>query len=169
MRLPRTPIAEAIAYGLMRQLSQNELYAGEGKMYGIVLVELPNGEQRVIKAFSGLSNGFSVVKGCVYPIFGREEVALAEAFSLAELETIKQEIITFKQLPEGEQYQRLSAEFKHQLELINSRHSLSKQQRQEKRQQYHQTLIGENLEIALTQLETESCQQGIERKYFKLR
>jgi tRNA pseudouridine32 synthase/23S rRNA pseudouridine746 synthase len=153
----------------MRQLSQNELYAGEGKMYGIVLVELPNGEQRVIKAFSGLSNGFSVVKGCVYPIFGREEVALAEAFSLAELETIKQEIITFKQLPEREQYQRLSAEFKHQLELINSRHSLSKQQRQEKRQQYHQTLIGENLEIALTQLETESCQQGIERKYLKLR
>jgi tRNA pseudouridine32 synthase/23S rRNA pseudouridine746 synthase len=53
--------------------------------------------------------------------------------------------------------------------LINSRHSLSKQQRQEKRQQYHETLLGENLEIALTQLETESRQQGIEGKYFKRR
>ena len=60
---PRTPIAEAIAYGLMRQLTQNELYAREGKIYGILLVELPKGEQRVIKAFSGLLNSFSVVEG----------------------------------------------------------------------------------------------------------
>ncbi|WP_413175989.1 RluA family pseudouridine synthase [Anabaena azotica] len=169
LRLPRTAIAEVIAYGLMRQLSQNEFYAREGKMYGILLVELPNGEQRVIKAFSGLLNGFSVVEGWVEPIPGRDEVALTEACTLAELESIKQEIITLKQLPEREQYQKLSAEFKQQLELINSRHSLSKQQRQEKRQQYHQTLVGENLEIALTQLETESRQQGIERKYFKRR
>jgi tRNA pseudouridine32 synthase/23S rRNA pseudouridine746 synthase len=47
----------------MRQLTQNELYAREGKIYGILLVELPKGEQRVIKAFSGLLNSFSVVEG----------------------------------------------------------------------------------------------------------
>ena len=52
LRLPRTPLAEAIANSLMQQLEQNYLYSHEGKMYGILLVELPNGEQKVIKAFS---------------------------------------------------------------------------------------------------------------------
>ncbi|WP_016952550.1 RluA family pseudouridine synthase [Anabaena sp. PCC 7108] len=165
LKLPRTPLAEAIAKGLMQQLQQNEIYSREGKMYGILLVELPNGEQRVIKAFSGLLNSCSVVEGWVTPIPGREDIALAETRTLAKLAAIKQEIITLKQLPEREKYAILSAEFKQQLQILSLQHSQSKRERQEKRQQ-----LGENITIAtIAQLEAESRQQGIERKYLKRR
>jgi len=73
LRLPRTPLAEAIANSLMQQFEQNHLYFYEGKMYGILLVELPNGEQRIIKAFSGLLNGHGMVLGWVSPIPGRRK------------------------------------------------------------------------------------------------
>jgi tRNA pseudouridine32 synthase/23S rRNA pseudouridine746 synthase len=36
MKLPRTPLVEAIAYNLMQQLASDELYFREGKMYGIL-------------------------------------------------------------------------------------------------------------------------------------
>ena len=49
-------------------------------------------------------NGCSVVEGWVPPIPGRDEVALEEARTLAELDAIKQELITLKQLPERQQY-----------------------------------------------------------------
>jgi tRNA pseudouridine32 synthase/23S rRNA pseudouridine746 synthase len=68
LRLPRTSLAEAIAYGLMQHLANNDGYSDEGKMYGILLVELPAGEQRVLKAFSGLLNGSSTIEGWVPPI-----------------------------------------------------------------------------------------------------
>ncbi|MEA5576744.1 RluA family pseudouridine synthase [Anabaena sp. UHCC 0451] len=169
LKLPRTALVEAIAQGLMQQLKQNQIYNQEGKMYGVLLVELPNGEQRVIKAFSGLLNGYSVVGGWVLPIPGREEIALAETQTLTELEKIKQEIINLKQIPERQQYETLALEFKQQLELINLKHHHSKEQRQAKRQEYQQTLTGKTLEIAITELEAESRQQGIERKYLKRR
>ncbi|MFM2061214.1 MAG: hypothetical protein RLZZ507_884 [Cyanobacteriota bacterium] len=167
LKLPRTALSEAIAKGLMQQICQDQIYNHEGKMYGILLVELPNGEQRIIKAFSGLLHGCSVVEGWVTPIPGREEVALVETHTLTELEKIKQEIITLKQIPEREEYATLAAEFKQQLQIMNLQHHQSQQQRQEKRQQYQQNLTGETLEIALAELEAESRQQGIERKYLK--
>jgi len=55
---------EAIAYGLMQHLANKDRYSYEGKM-GVLLVELPAGEQRVLKAFSGLLNGHNVVEGWV--------------------------------------------------------------------------------------------------------
>jgi tRNA pseudouridine32 synthase/23S rRNA pseudouridine746 synthase len=65
LKLPRTSLVEAIAHNLMQYLAENDLYCREGKMYGILLVELPTGEQRIIKAFSGLLNGNSIVEGWV--------------------------------------------------------------------------------------------------------
>ena len=90
LKLPRTPMAEAIASGLMQHLANNDRYSYEGKMYGILLVELPAGEQRVLKAFSGLLNGHSAIEGWVPPIPGRDQVALEEVRTLAELEALKQ-------------------------------------------------------------------------------
>jgi tRNA pseudouridine32 synthase / 23S rRNA pseudouridine746 synthase len=104
-RLPRTPLTEEIAYGLMRYLAADEFYSQEGKMYGVLLVELPSGKQKILKAFSGLLNGYSVVEGWVPPIPGREEVAFDEARTLAELETIKQEIISLQQLSQRQEYE----------------------------------------------------------------
>ncbi|MDP5017225.1 MAG: RluA family pseudouridine synthase, partial [Dolichospermum sp.] len=167
LRLPRTRLAEAIANSLMQQLEKNHLYSHEGKMYGILLVELPNGEQRVIKAFSGLLNSNSMVEGWVPPIPGRQEVALLESQILTKLEAIKQEIITLGQLPERQEYQTLSAEYTQKLQHIILHHDHSKLQRQEQRQEFYQTLTDESLKIALAKLEAESRQQGIDRRNIK--
>lgn len=160
LKLPRTSMAEAIAHGLMQQLANNDCYSREGKMYGILLVELPNGEQRVLKAFSGLLNGCSLVEDWVPPIPGRDEVALEEARTLAQLDAIKQEILTLKQLTERQQYQTLFDEFEQQLQAMSNRHRHCKHQRQQKRQQICDPLT-------LEQLDEESRQQGIERRQLK--
>ncbi|WP_315792025.1 RluA family pseudouridine synthase [Fischerella sp. JS2] len=169
LKLPRTPLVEAIAYHLMQQLASDELYSREGKMYGILLVELPSGEQRILKAFSGLLNGCSVLEGWVPPIPGRDEVALDEARTLAELDAIKQELITLKQLPERQQYATLSREFELGLQQISDRHQDRKRQRHTQRQVLSETLTAEALTTALEQLEEESRRDGIERRQLKRR
>jgi tRNA pseudouridine32 synthase / 23S rRNA pseudouridine746 synthase len=167
LRLPRTSLAEAIAYNLMQHLANNHLYSREGKMYGVLLVELSNSEKRVLKAFSGLLNGKNVVEGWVPPIPGRDEVALEEAHTLAELDTIKQELISLKYLPQWQQYESLCREFEQQQQTISDRHRHCKHQRHQKRQLIYETLTGEALTTALEQLDTESRQQGIERRQLK--
>ena len=167
LKLPRTALVEALARGLMEHLAKDQRYSSEGKMYGILLVELPDGEQRVLQAFSGLLNGNSIVDGWVPPIPGREEVALEEARTLAELEAIKQELINLKQLPERQQYETQSREFDRQLQQMSDRHRDCKQQRQQKRQLFCETLCEEALTIALEQLDEESRQHGIERRQLK--
>ncbi len=167
LRLPRTPLVEAIAYGLMQHLADNHRYSDEGKMYGVLLVELPDGEQRVLKAFSGLLNGHGAIEGWVPPIPGRNQVALDEARTLASLEAIKQELITLKQLAQRQQYETLSRKFEQQLQEISDRHRDSKHQRHEKRQILGETLTGKALTVALEQLDEESRQHGIERRQLK--
>ncbi|MEH2072531.1 MAG: pseudouridine synthase [Nostoc sp.] len=167
LTLSRTTMSEAIAHGLMQHLAKDDCYSREGKMYGILLVELPNGEQRVLKAFSGLLHGCSVVEGWVPPIPGRDEVAFQEARTLLQLDAIKREILTLKQLKERQQYETLFSEFEQQLQAMSDRHRHCKHQRQQKRQQICNTLTEEALAIALEQLDAESRQQKIERRQLK--
>ena len=167
LRLPRTGEAEEIARGLMQYLGADDSYSHEGKMYGILLVELPSGEPRILKAFSGLLNGCSVVEGWVPPIPGRQEVVLDEKLTLARLEAIKQEIIKLKQLPERQQYEKLSGELEQQLQEISDRHRDDKHERHEKRRIFSETLTGEELTTVLEQLDEESRRDGIERRQFK--
>jgi len=167
LRLPRTGLVEAIASALMQHLAKDDRYSSEGKMYGVLLVELPTGEKQVLKAFSGLLNGNSVVPGWVPPIPGRDEVALEEARTLAQLEAIKQELITLKQLAQRQEYETLSREFEQQLQAMSDRHRDCKHQRHQKRQLLCETLTGEALTIALEQLEEESRQHGIEGRILK--
>lgn len=167
LQLPRTQEAELIARGLMQQLANNEMYSREGKMYGILLVELPCGEKGILKAFSGLLNGSSIIEGWVPPIPGREEVVLEESRTLKELEAIKQEIIQLKKLTQRKQYQTVTLKFEQRLQEMGKRHQLSKQQRDEKRQLFNKNLTGEELIIELEKLKEESRQQGIEKKLFK--
>lgn len=167
LRLPRTQMAEAIAHGLMQHLTTDERYSHEGKMYGILLIELPTGEKRVIKAFSGLLNGCSTVEGWVSPIPGRDQVAFLEEHTLAVLEAIKLELITLKQLPQRQQYETFAHEFEQRLQELSDRHRNCKQQRQEKRQIFCTTLTGVALTFALEQLDEESRRDGIERKILK--
>jgi tRNA pseudouridine32 synthase / 23S rRNA pseudouridine746 synthase len=167
LKLPRTPLAENIADGLMQYLTSDERYSREGKMYGILLVELPNAEQRILKAFSGLLDGCSVVDGWVPPIPGREEVAFDEARTLAELDAIKQELINLKQLTERQYYESRKSEFELYLQEMSDRHRDRKHQRHEKRQILYETLTGTALTAAIEQLDEESRQEGIERRILK--
>lgn len=136
-------------------------------MYGILLVEMPSGEQRILKAFSGLLNGCSTVDGWVPPIPGRDRVAVDEARTLTQLEAMKQELITLNQLPQRQEYETLFGEFELQLQVLSDRHRNCKQQRDEKRQLLCQSLAPEILEISLEQLNQASRLEGIERKQLK--
>ena len=167
LRLPRTRMSEDLARGLMQYLAADDSYDREGKMYGILLVEMPSGEQGILKAFSGLLNGCSIVEGWVPPIPGRDRVAFEEARTLTQLEAMKQELIALKQLPQRQQYKALCGEFELQLQILSDRHRNCKQQRDEKRQLVCQTLAAETLEIALEQLNQESRLEGIERRQLK--
>ncbi len=167
LKLPRTSLVEAIAHNFMQYLASDEIYSREGKMYGILLVEMADGEQRILKAFSGLLNGCSVVAGWVPPIPGRDEVAVDEARTLADLDKIKQELITLKQLPARQQYESLSDEFEQRLQQMSDRHKDRKQQRHSQRQLFSTTLTGEALTTALEQLEEKSRRDGRERRQLK--
>ncbi|MBD2438471.1 RluA family pseudouridine synthase [Nostoc sp. FACHB-110] len=167
LRLPRTILVEAIAVSLMKHLASDEGYACEGKMYGVLLVELPSGEQRIIKAFSGLLNSQSLVAGWVPPIPGRENVAVEEVQTLAQLEAIKQELISLQQLPERQQYEILAVEFQQKLQAMSARHNQQKNQRQEQRRLLCETLTGEALSSTLAQLDEASRREGIERRQYK--
>jgi len=167
LQLPRTQKAELIAFGLMHQLAKNEIHSREGKMYGILLVELPSGEKGILKAFSGLLNGNSIIEGWVPPIPGREKVVLEENRTLRELDDIKQEIIRLKKLTQRKQYDTIALEFEQRLQDMSKRHQVSKQQRDEKRELFYKNLTGEELNIELEKLTEESRQQGIERKLLK--
>ncbi len=167
LRLPRTVQCEAIARGLMQHLAGDEGHSREGKMYGILLVETLDGEKRILKAFSGLLNGCSTVEGWVEAIPGRDRVALAEARTLAELESMKQELIALKELPQRVEYEGLLREFELELGDLGDRHKTCKQQRNEQRDLLCRTLAGETLEIALEELNQASRLEGIERRQFK--
>ncbi|MEG4391194.1 pseudouridine synthase [Microcoleus sp. BROC3] len=167
LRLPRTRMSEDLARGLMRYLAADDAYDGEGKMYGILLVEMPSGEQGILKAFSGLLNGCSIVEGWVPPIPGRDRVAFEEARTLTQLEAMKQELIALNQLPQRQEYAALFREFEVQMQVLSDRHRNCKLQRDEKRQLLCQTLAAETLEIALEQLKQESRLEKIERRQLK--
>jgi len=167
LRLPRTPGVEAIAHTLMEQLVQDECYSREGKMYGVLLVEMPNGERQVLKAFSGLLNGESQVDGWVPPIGGRELVAQAEAQTLAQLDAIKHELLRLQHLPERQQYDSLKKDFDTRLQALTETHHQKKLERQQQRQQMVETLEGEALAIALIYLDDQSRRDGMERRHLK--
>lgn len=165
-RLPRTQLIETIAHSLMRQLTETRS-SSEGKMYGVLLVETPLREQGVLKAFSGLLDGQSHVVGWVPPIPGRETVAIAEANTLATLETIKQEILALQQLPERSQFMAQAEEFDRQLHQLAIDQAHRQHQRQHQRQHLLETLTDSALDLALKALDQQSQQDGIQRRRFK--
>lgn len=166
VRLPRTLQAEAIARSLMAHLT-GDRYTREGKMYGILLVETPTGEIRVLKAFSGLLNGERTVTGWVPPLTGREQVAEDEARTLATLDEIRQRLLTLQQRPEPQQYADLMADYDTKLQHITQQHQQRKQARQQQRQTILETLAEPERAIALEALDEQSRQDGIERRRLK--
>lgn len=136
-------------------------------MYGVLLVELPSGEQRVLKAFSGLLGGQSEVAGWVPPLPGRGQVALTEAQTLEQLASLKQQLIALSQRPERQHYNTLLQTCKAQLKELGDRHRDRQQQRQQQRQLLHDTLQGDALTLALEPLNQQSQHDGMERRRLK--
>ena len=169
LRLPRTALSKAIAFSLMDQLSQDTRYSNEGKMYGILLVKTPSNEQSVLKAFSGLLNGESVVPGWVPPIPGRHKISLQETETLIQLEEIKQQIINLDVTLEKQEYEQLSQRWSTRLQALATIHQQRKQQRQKQRQLWQQQLQDNDnaLAIALEQLKEESRRDKREKKQLK--
>jgi tRNA pseudouridine32 synthase / 23S rRNA pseudouridine746 synthase len=167
LRLPRTQLAEAIAQGLIQQLMRDRRYGHEGKMYGVLLAVTPEGEPKVLKAFSGLLTGCAEVAGWVPPILGRDRLAFAEAQTLAALNIIKQDLLTLQHLSVRQHYPALQATWEDSLQALNLIHAQRKHQRQHQRQQHRKTLTGTALESALARLDQASQQDGIERKGLK--
>ncbi len=167
VRLPRTNLAEKIAFALMKHLKNDPIFNYEGKMYGILVVETPLGELGVIKAFSGFLNGKSILADWVPPIPGRQVVALAENLTLTRLEEMKQEIISLENLPQRKEYEKLFSQKQQIWQEMKLRHNQRKQQRHQKREFFTNTLFGETLTTALENLEEESRLDGIERRNLK--
>ncbi|OKH51266.1 RNA pseudouridine synthase [Phormidium tenue NIES-30] len=166
-RLPRTAMARAIAQSLMTQLG--DVYAIEGKMFGVLVVQSPEGQTGVLKAFSGLWQGRERVPGWVPPIPGRDEVALQEARTLNALEAIKDRLLVLQRLPERETYGRLQEEQAEARQVLNQRHRDRKQARDLQRQTLASNLTGDALAEALAALEQESRGDKAELRQFKQR
>jgi tRNA pseudouridine32 synthase / 23S rRNA pseudouridine746 synthase len=167
LQLPRTSDVEQIARELMAELSLEQRYSREGKMYGVLLVETDTGDRHSIKAFSGLLNGEAVVAGWVPPIPGRERVAISEAETLADLEQMKQELIALDRIPERERYRLLAAEFADKLAQLSIAHSQRKAARHRQRAGFEATLHNPALAAAIDRLAAQSRQDGRERRQLK--
>ncbi|HEY9760949.1 MAG TPA: RluA family pseudouridine synthase, partial [Trichocoleus sp.] len=167
LRLPRTQTACAIAQALMAQLAAERSPDAEGKMYGVLLVQTPDGDLVVLKAFSGLLDGKSHVEGWVPPMPGRKQVAQAEAKTLAALDHIKQRLIQLQQLPQRAQFTEQSQAFTARLQALGQIHQQRKQERQAQRQQSQANLQGEALAAALEALDQQSRRDGLERRRLK--
>lgn len=166
LRLPRTPLAEAIAQGLMTKLAQDPRFNQEGKMYGILLVKTDRGELAVLQAFSGQLQGEHQRAGWVPPIPGREQVALIERQTLDRLEAIKQDLIRLQQLPERQELARLTQDYADRLQALNDRHHQAKQARQIQRDRL--ALLPPTAQaIASETLNQQSRQEGIVKKQLK--
>ena len=167
LQLPRTLLAETIAYGLMNHLAQDDRFSYEGKMYGVLLVEITTDQWGVLQAFSGLLQGERIIEGWVPPIPGRDQVAFEEAITLSKLESAKQSIIALQQLPERQQYAALVEEFAIKLQQLKLTHQYRKQQRQQQRQHFSNTLNGIDLINALADLDEQSRRDGIAERCLK--
>jgi tRNA pseudouridine32 synthase / 23S rRNA pseudouridine746 synthase len=162
LRLPRSITSEDRARELMRELARQPQSAG--KMYGVLLVHTRDGQAQVLKAFSGLLNGQAEVRGWVPPIPGRQQVAVAEVLTLEQLTVIKQDIWRLQQLPIRSQYTTLLAEYTVLRQELQAELKTQQRARQRHRQELAALLIGTDLQLALTKLDTASQQAGLRQR-----
>jgi tRNA pseudouridine32 synthase / 23S rRNA pseudouridine746 synthase len=142
MQLPRTPAAEAAAHALMAALQAHDAAAGlhqprydqEGKMYGVLLAVTPTGEQVILKAFSGWLWGQGEWPGWVPPIPGRQQVALREAATLAQLDDLKQALIHLAKLPARQALTDLEQVFTQEQQTLKAQYAQAKDHRQQQRE-----------------------------------
>lgn len=166
LRLPRTPLARAVAQGLIAQLQKDERYQQEGKMYGVLVVETSSGEKGVLKAFSGELVGIEPT-GWVPSLLGREHLALVEAQTLSALDAIRQEMKWLQHRLDRSPFHELAQQLEQQRRQLKVRHDRRRQERAQLRQELIESLSHQELDQALAGLDEESRRDGIERKQLK--
>lgn len=165
LRLPRTRAIETIAQKLLQELAANGS-TPVGKMYGVLLVATPTGEQQVLKACSGWLLSESTGDGWVPPIPGRDRVALAEAATLATLAALKQEILTWQLAARqpAQHYDAVAQNYANQLTALKLQHQQARRCRQQQRQDCPALLTGVALTTALKALDDQSRQEKGDRR-----
>jgi tRNA pseudouridine32 synthase/23S rRNA pseudouridine746 synthase len=151
----------------MQQLQRQDRFNREGKMYGVLLVQTPEGTTAFLKAFSGLLQGQALVPGWVPPIPGRAQVALQEAYTLNALDRIKCQLLDLQHLPERRLYIQSVEDFDRQRQALNQRHRQRRLERHRQRQQVSQALRGPALQEALVALDQASRGDKAELRAFK--
>jgi tRNA pseudouridine32 synthase/23S rRNA pseudouridine746 synthase len=167
IKLPRTILVEKIAYQLMEYIKEEKAFNDEGKMYGVLLLQDNQGNLKVIKAFSGLFQGKDNLKGWVSQILGRNKFALAEKFTLQELDKIKAKIMELEKLSIRKEYQDLLAKYEKILSNLKQKHRERKKNRDSKRLYYRENLTAIALPEALEKLQQESRHDDWERRNLK--
>ncbi len=166
LQLPRTLEVEVIAVELMKKLAEDSSFSQEGKMYGVLLVET-NGEKKILKAFSGLLQGQADKEGWVPSIPQKEQLMFLEKQTLAQLEQIKQRILSLQFISEREKYEILNKDFSQHLAALNLLHSHRKQERKQQREFLFLNSQDQDLFNKLNDLDEQSKRDGIEKRRLK--
>lgn len=175
LQLPRTPLAKAVAKGLMAQLQRDERYSQEGKMYGVLLVATADGGQGVLKAFSGdlaepLSDGWVPTMAGLSPTslqLQGQSLSIAQSQTVAALDTIREQLVHLQQRLDQSPFQALAQQFDQRRQRLKERHARRRLERQQLRRELQDSLEGEDLAVALAGLDEESRRDGLERKRLK--
>ncbi len=167
MELPRTREIEAIAKELMQQLEESPQQPSTDTLYGVLLAKTATGEQKILRGFSGLSNGQGRVPGWVPPIAVSVQMSLVEPKVLTTLNQLKAKIVSLSQIPERPVYERISRRYDRRLDQLALEHRQKKQARDRSRTHYRNTLQGDPLTQALQALNQESQQDTLEYRKLK--
>lgn len=152
LELPRTPQVEELARELMGELGTLE----EGKMFGVMLAEGPDGTLHSLKAFSGLWRGLAIHPGWASPL-APPRVSELETWTLARLQIIKDELERLE--PELQAYPAAQQEWEEIYASLCAQHKSDKKNRQVRRLEGEvETLLGQ-----------ESREQSNQRRDFRRR
>jgi tRNA pseudouridine32 synthase/23S rRNA pseudouridine746 synthase len=137
----------------------------EGKMFGALLVQDPQGQIGVLKAFSGLWAGQAELPGWVPPIPGRDRTALEEVRTLERLRAIQRELAQLKQIPAESQLADLERSYAADMAQLYVEQQQRKQARQQQRLQLQAMADTVARQEAERALEAASRQDKTERKH----
>ncbi|NUW69493.1 RluA family pseudouridine synthase [Vibrio coralliilyticus] len=146
--------------------------SGTGKMFGVLLVESPQGEVGYLSAFSGKIADQNLLPGFVPPVF---DMLAEESFFRAETAEIMAANQQFNQLKSNpriaeltDKISLLTSEYQQQEQLQRDAMIAGRAERKAQRKQAESSLAGEALKIRLDELAKQSIAEKNVLKYLKL-
>lgn len=176
------PLCELAAQELQQHLVEQTYWqhdfgidsnqSGTGKMFGVLLVESPQGEVGYLSAFSGKIADQNLLPGFVPPVF---DMLAEESFFRAETAEIMAANQQFNQLKSNpriaeltDKINKLTSEYQQQEQLQRNAMIAGRAERKAQRKQAESSLAGEALKIRLDELAKQSVAEKNVLKYLKL-